>query len=97
MTGELLHVADISTSLKADPSLQIIMGSSRQTEDASNLDRPFGKFDRSPTMKQPRVSGKPFNKDKMLLLWMQRIWPHAKRLSRTKQTTQRRPSRPQEV
>ena len=27
--------------------------------------RPFGKFDRSPTMKQPRVSGNPFNKDKI--------------------------------
>ena len=27
--------------------------------------RPFGKFDRSPTMKQPRVSGKPFNQDKI--------------------------------
>ena len=27
--------------------------------------RPFGKFDRSPTMKWPRVSGRPFNKDKI--------------------------------
>ena len=27
--------------------------------------KPFGMFDRSPTMKQPRVSGKPFNKDKI--------------------------------
>ena len=27
--------------------------------------RPFRKFDRSPTMKRPRVSGRPFNKDKI--------------------------------
>ena len=27
---------------------------------------------------------------------MQRIWPHAERLSRTKQTSQRRPSRPKQ-
>ena len=38
MTGEILHMADISTNLMADPSLQIIVGSSRQTEDASNLE-----------------------------------------------------------
>ena len=37
MTGEILHVADVSTNLMADPSLQIVVGSFRQTEDASNL------------------------------------------------------------
>ena len=36
MTGEILHVADISTYLMAIPFLQIVVGSSRQTEDASN-------------------------------------------------------------
>ena len=38
MTGEILHVANISTNLMADPSLQIVVGSSRQTEDSSNLE-----------------------------------------------------------
>ena len=37
MTGEILHMDDISTNLMADPSQQIIVGSSRQTEDASDL------------------------------------------------------------
>ena len=39
MTGEILHVADVSNNLMANPSLQIIaMGGSRQIEDASNPD-----------------------------------------------------------
>ena len=36
MTGEILHMADVSTNLMANPSLQIIVGSSRQTENTSN-------------------------------------------------------------
>ena len=37
MTGEILHMANVSTNLMADPSQQITMGSSRQTEDAQTL------------------------------------------------------------
>ena len=37
MTGEILHMADISTNLMADPSQQIIVESSRQTGDTSGL------------------------------------------------------------
>ena len=41
MIEEVLHVADIFTNLMVDPSPQIVMGSSRQTEDASNLEGPL--------------------------------------------------------
>ena len=37
MTGEILHMADVSTNLMADHSQQIIVGSFKQTEDASDL------------------------------------------------------------
>ena len=38
MIEEILHVADVFTNLMVDPSPQIVMGSSRQTEDTSNLE-----------------------------------------------------------
>ena len=37
MTGEILHMAKVSINLMADPSEQIIVGSSRQTEGTSDL------------------------------------------------------------
>ena len=36
MTGKILHVANVSINLIANLSLQIVEGSSRQTEDASD-------------------------------------------------------------
>ena len=41
MTEEILHVTNIFTNLMVDPSPQIIVGSSRQTEGASNLEGPL--------------------------------------------------------
>ena len=41
MIEEILHKANIFTNLMVDPSPQIIVGSSRQTEDASNLEGPL--------------------------------------------------------
>ena len=41
MIEEILHVVDIFTILMVDPSTQIVVGSSRQTEDASNPEGPL--------------------------------------------------------
>ena len=54
---------------------------------------PFGKFDKSPNTKCPRVSGRPFNKDKSTALDAKNL-ATCKRLSRTKQTSTRRHIRP---
>ena len=74
--------------------IQISVEDSKVIEDVSNLKDSLKSLTKDPNTKHPRVSARPFKKDKMQVLWMQRIWTPAERLPRTKQTTPRRQSRP---
>ena len=52
-----------SPHLMEDPSHQIHMENNKDPKGCFKFRRPFGKFDKSPNTKCPRVSGRPFNKD----------------------------------
>ena len=62
---EAMAGADTSTIPMDGHFHQIVAEETKQIEDTSDLERPFGKFDKSPNTKCPRVSGRPFNNDKI--------------------------------
>ena len=65
LTKDAMARADASTILKDGHFHQIVTGDTQQIEDASDLKDHLEILTKSPNTKRPRVSGRPFNKDKI--------------------------------